>query len=371
MAKLTPAKRIGWVAASFGAMAAHLGLQIASVYAVAAALFFLYETAPESALFRLAALVATSTMGIMLVSQVVSLFVAVPWRCALKSRRLGRRGALDGSGQGACSGSAPGAVPMRQGDPFAVRPPSSSDLVDGVPPISSDMLGVPAPNLPPALPAAAVDSTAADLSQQAPLLPEGVPGSVPAPPVPAGAAGARVGDEPNAKPVTWKSVVGSLLVGLAMQYCFSVLLTLVLPLFPAAQADYNETMAPISTFNLVTMLSVAILAPVVEELFYRGVALEFSRRAFPDRFWAANVVQALAFALAHMNLVQGMYTFVGGLLLGDVYRAHGKLWLCVLMHFSLNLSSFFVLLPDSVPGMVAVGVAAAAALVGSVWLARR
>lgn len=65
---------------------------------------------------------------------------------------------------------------------------------------------------------------------------------------------------------------------------------------------------------------------------------------------AANVLQAVLFALMHGNLVQSSYAFLAGLLLGTVVKRYGKLSAAIWCHFAVNASGLF--LGDiSVPGI--------------------
>lgn len=146
-----------------------------------------------------------------------------------------------------------------------------------------------------------------------------------------------------------------LLLGVALQVTLSVALTLVLPHFPELMEFYLELMelAGITgQMDLATFVDVVVLAPVAEETICRGVVLEFCLRAFcpgqrpavrdeipPAHFWVANVVQALIFGIVHLNIVQGVYAFVPGLLFGWVVRRTGRLRAAVLLHMSANGAS--------------------------------
>lgn len=146
-----------------------------------------------------------------------------------------------------------------------------------------------------------------------------------------------------------------LLLGAVLQVTLSMALTLVLPLFPEVMDFYLELMelAGITgQMDLATFVDVVVLAPIAEETICRGVVLEFCLRAFcpeprsaardeipPARFWAANVAQALIFGIMHLNIVQGAYAFVLGLLLGWVVRRTGRLRAAALLHMSVNGAS--------------------------------
>ena len=105
------------------------------------------------------------------------------------------------------------------------------------------------------------------------------------------------------------------------------------------------------------ILATVVLAPLVEEIFCRGLMLYFASRAL-RRFWAANLLQALGFAFLHMNWVQGIYAFLCGLVLGTLFGRYRRLSYCMLLHAAVNGSSIFaalaqVLLPSGAATMAA------------------
>lgn len=83
------------------------------------------------------------------------------------------------------------------------------------------------------------------------------------------------------------------------------------------------------------LLFLSVIAPVMEELLFRGLIYsrikEFTP-VIPAMIWAS-----LVFALLHGNLVQGIYAFVMGFLLCYVYERYNSLAAPVLMHISSNL----------------------------------
>lgn len=65
---------------------------------------------------------------------------------------------------------------------------------------------------------------------------------------------------------------------------------------------------------------IGILAPVVEELVFRGATLRALFKVFPEgRHWWAIAISALIFALIHGNFAQGLHAFLIGLLLGWMF----------------------------------------------------
>lgn len=92
------------------------------------------------------------------------------------------------------------------------------------------------------------------------------------------------------------------------------------------------------------ILGIGILAPIAEELLFRGIIQGELRRAMPE--WLAIIIQALLFSAFHMQPVQSVYVIVPGLLLGMAYAWSGTLWVPIIMHILFNL------LGSLVPGLV-------------------
>ena len=132
-----------------------------------------------------------------------------------------------------------------------------------------------------------------------------------------------------------------LVLSVAFQLVISAGLTFLLPLAPALQQNYSEAMQGISGTSALTVVSVVVMAPIVEEAFFRGVALTYARRGLVSAA-AANVLQATLFGIAHGNIVQGAYAFCLGLVLGLVRLRYRRLWPCMILHLGMNASSYLI-----------------------------
>ena len=77
-----------------------------------------------------------------------------------------------------------------------------------------------------------------------------------------------------------------------------------------------------------------IIAPVTEELIFRGLVLHYARKAFP--LWFAIVYQAVLFGIFHMNIYQGIYAFAAGLFMGFIAWYGGNIMWSVLLHMVYN-----------------------------------
>jgi membrane protease YdiL (CAAX protease family) len=78
----------------------------------------------------------------------------------------------------------------------------------------------------------------------------------------------------------------------------------------------------------------AIFAPLVEEIFFRG----FLFQGFRERYgWVAGMlISAAIFAIAHLDLVVLIPTFILGCLLAYLYHRSNSIWPGIILHFLVN-----------------------------------
>ena len=109
---------------------------------------------------------------------------------------------------------------------------------------------------------------------------------------------------------------------------------------------YSPTFQEISQIQFDTpiwlgILSYGILAPLGEEVVFRGVVYGQLKKVM--KVPAAIVLSGLAFGLFHGNLVQAVYATVIGVLLALVYELYGTLAAPMVFHSVANLFVYIVL----------------------------
>ena len=121
------------------------------------------------------------------------------------------------------------------------------------------------------------------------------------------------------------------LLGISIQLSFSYIMTFLLSLNEAAEKEYDEVIAPLVSMEPSMIFYVGFGAPFFEELLFRGVVLGIlvliiNRLHRDPVFWyaAANIIQALLFALYHGNVYQGIYAFLIGLIFGYIFILTGS-----------------------------------------------
>jgi len=132
-----------------------------------------------------------------------------------------------------------------------------------------------------------------------------------------------------------------------------VLMELILNGFGYTIAEGVEALS-VDTDNISMFLYAAVLAPVSEELLFRGL---IQRRLMPYGKRFAIFCSALTFGLFHGNLIQTPYAFVVGLVLGYVAAEYSVGW-AIMLHMINNLVLSDVLdrltagLPVEAAGMI-------------------
>ncbi len=110
--------------------------------------------------------------------------------------------------------------------------------------------------------------------------------------------------------------------------------------------SYNEAASSIATASLAGFIAVVVVAPVVEELIFRGLIVNRLSRVMPG--WLAVVLAAAVFGACHGHPVWFGYAFVLGCVFGFIDLRAGSIWPSILGHMVFNsFSQILNLLPES------------------------
>ncbi|MPQ30443.1 CPBP family intramembrane metalloprotease [Clostridium estertheticum] len=96
----------------------------------------------------------------------------------------------------------------------------------------------------------------------------------------------------------------------------------------------SQAFGEMSISPIILILSVAVIAPIYEEVIFRGILLKgMANKMNPN---LALIISALIFALVHMNIPQGINAFLLGLIIGAIYLSSNSIYLCIFAHFINN-----------------------------------
>jgi membrane protease YdiL (CAAX protease family) len=124
-------------------------------------------------------------------------------------------------------------------------------------------------------------------------------------------------------------------IAIALQLQTQGTLGIVFSLWPDVMEGYMELMGTLNIKDSVfTMFYVALIAPIVEELIFRGVIFRIIRKR--TDFISTNVIQSLLFAIYHINVIQGIYTFIAGMFLGLLMEKGKSILYPILLHILFN-----------------------------------
>ena len=128
------------------------------------------------------------------------------------------------------------------------------------------------------------------------------------------------------------------LLGFAVQHVTSLIMVAINALMPSVMNEYTEMIdsSGISEYSLVWAVATLILPPIVEEVIFRGLILQYLGKAGAS-FIVANLIQAVLFGIFHMNLVQGIYTALLGFLLGYLAYRYDSIFVPMILHAIYNL----------------------------------
>ncbi|MEG1934655.1 MAG: type II CAAX endopeptidase family protein, partial [Rikenellaceae bacterium] len=133
-----------------------------------------------------------------------------------------------------------------------------------------------------------------------------------------------------------------LLFGILLTLSSQIVANPFVELFPDSSDTMLKTLQKLGSYAI---LLTVFIAPVFEELVFRGVVLNDVRRSFGS--FTAVVVSALLFSVVHLNMAQMLPAFLAGIVFGYVYIASGSIWAVIFLHLLNNALSYllYIIMP--------------------------
>jgi hypothetical protein len=142
---------------------------------------------------------------------------------------------------------------------------------------------------------------------------------------------------------TLRNIITVMGIAFFGQYASNLIVLFIYAVLPEQFANYQDV---IQTFDIdagnpfLTVFCVVLFGPLVEELLFRGMIFGKMRRVFS--FWPSALVSAILFGVFHLNLVQGVYAAVFGVVLAFVFEKTETIWGCYMLHALFNLCSYII-----------------------------
>lgn len=109
---------------------------------------------------------------------------------------------------------------------------------------------------------------------------------------------------------------------------------------------FNTYMQNATIINtIVISIQVIIIGPIIEELIFRKILLGKLLEKFSNRPIKAIVYSALIFGIVHLNIIQGVAAFGGGIILGLIYYYTKSIKATIFTHI---LNNFLIIIPNPI-----------------------
>jgi len=169
------------------------------------------------------------------------------------------------------------------------------------------------------------------------------------------------------KEVEFKKVpVKNLLPVIILAPCANVVLSMVMSYFPWPQGWMEAYMENSSIIDgsLMSWLTAVVMAPLLEEIVFRGLVYTRLKKGMPAI--AAAIVASLAFGLCHTGIIWVIYATALGLVMTWIFEKYQSLVANILFHLFFNLmGQILSMIPESMAFVV--WILAAAGVVGIVY----
>ena len=103
--------------------------------------------------------------------------------------------------------------------------------------------------------------------------------------------------------------------------------------WPPTEAE-QAMFEAMAALDVATIVTTCVLAPVLEEMLFRGVILRGFLQLYPR--WQAIVASSMLFGAAHLNIYQFLAATLLGVLAGWLYERTRSLWPCIVLHAGYN-----------------------------------
>ena len=142
----------------------------------------------------------------------------------------------------------------------------------------------------------------------------------------------------------------ALLTGASLAPALYFVVVIVLSVLPADWTEsYGEASSDIVTGTVVGVISVAVVAPIVEEVIFRGLTMNRLSRVMPG--WLAVLLSAAVFGACHGEFVWFCYAFVLGAFFGFIDLRTGSILPSILAHIMFNaIGQIMTFVPETEEG---------------------
>jgi membrane protease YdiL (CAAX protease family) len=142
-------------------------------------------------------------------------------------------------------------------------------------------------------------------------------------------------------------MVNSALLGVGMLGIFQAIVFVIGKISPKLLETQNaHSESILNGYMWVAVIYTVIVAPICEELVFRGLMLSALKGKAPK--WAGIIAVATVFGLIHSFPIGFIYAFSLGVLLGWLYYYTGSLLPCIIVHALFNATNYLSFIPNGI-----------------------
>lgn len=154
---------------------------------------------------------------------------------------------------------------------------------------------------------------------------------------------ASFSEEAYVNPFPPRFLLGIIVMGVSCAYAIAIVLGLIeqTGIIPESWIEaQNNTYSDVNlSTSLMQLLSVGIMAPLLEEILFRGLILGSLKKAMHP--WVAIVLSAVAFGVAHGTPIGIIYATGLGIIMGWIFVKFNSVLPSILFHMAYNCALSF------------------------------
>ncbi|CAH2214751.1 CPBP family intramembrane glutamic endopeptidase [Tepidibacter aestuarii] len=137
----------------------------------------------------------------------------------------------------------------------------------------------------------------------------------------------------ESRSISKKYYIYTILIVLGLRIVFDNSIGILVDQVPVNES-IEEAFNELFRYPVIAMISICVVAPIYEEIIYRGIILKGLSRKYNDNI--AVILSSLLFAVMHMNLHQGINAFLLGVVFGYLYLKTKSIYITMFAHFINN-----------------------------------
>ena len=147
-----------------------------------------------------------------------------------------------------------------------------------------------------------------------------------------------------------QKVINLLLMGFGFGFFFSALVTVVpFPEFLIEDYRNSSNQLDAETDQYLALLSTAVLAPITEEIIFRGYMMNRLQTWFKTR--ESVLITTVLFALCHVSFIWIVYAFLMGLMLAGISIREKNIGYSVALHIGFNMNVVPIWIINHIPAL--------------------